>query len=347
MKQFSLTCALLAYGLSQAFPALAHGDGTHEDSAQARFESLVALFETADIVGKPAIVPCTLSGGTKTTCFSITTVAAPADHTTGPFCPRTITDTASQAGTWFKDGEVYDVDGSFIQRLAEIYDDDQWQMYDPETGKVTVAEGTLGCEVAGDPTSADRYKNYCVECELQNMPAEVTQTYVIPLHPTDASGNGEPIGHFSGIGLALNGAKFDAPAPLDLILGGHTLGPFDDCGGHVNPHSGYHYHGVVGCGRQVDAEVQDHAPIIGVAMDGYTMHARTDANDQEPDDLDACRGHETEGLGYHYHVNAPGKNQIIGCFKAEIGCRLDDPAGTCDASIAPERPAGPGRPERP
>ena len=46
----------------------------------------------------------------------------------------------------------------------------------------------------------------------------------------------------SGVGLALNGVKFDASAPVDAILSAHTLAPFDDFGGHVNPHVGYHYH---------------------------------------------------------------------------------------------------------
>ncbi len=136
---------------------------------------------------------------------------------------------------------------------------------------------------------------------------------------------------FSGIGVAFNGVKFDAPAPTDAILAADTLAPFDDCGGHVNLHAGYHYHAVTGCNKEV-ASSKGHAPVIGIAMDGYQIHGRLNADGNEPDDLDGCRGHEIEGLPYHDHVNAPGKNEILGCFKAETGCSSEDPDAICDAT---------------
>ncbi|MBT8419089.1 MAG: YHYH protein [Silicimonas sp.] len=308
----------------------------------ARFAELQQLFQTATIVGIPEIADCTLSGGTETTCFKITVVAAPSDHITGPFCPRTIDDTAEDGGKWFVDGEVRDVDGAFIANLAEIYGDDAWQMYDPETGEVYLRAGEIGCIVAGDPTNeTNQPDNICVECELGYIGQTVTQTYFIPLTSVRVVQPDERIGSNSGIGLAFNGVKFDAPAPLDLILGGHTLGPFDDCTGHINPHTGYHYHGVTeGCGARVEAAVEGHADMIGVAMDGFDIYDRLDADGTESDDLDACRGHEVEGLGYHYHVNPTAKNQVIGCFTGETGCSTGDPDATCDAS-AQQRPPRP------
>ncbi|WP_405402708.1 YHYH protein [Paracoccus sp. Ld10] len=306
----------------------------------ARFGQLERVFQTATIVGVPEIADCTLSGGSTAKCFKITVVAAPSDHVTGPFCPRTIADTAQDGGTWFVDGEVRDVDGDFIARLAEVYDDDAWQMHDPETGDVYRRAGEIGCLVAGDPTNeTGQPDNICVECELGYVGKTVTQTYFIPLIPVIAAGTGDRIGPNSGIGLAFNGVKFDAPAPLDLILGGHTLGPFDDCTGHINPHTGYHYHGVTeGCGARVAAAIEGHAAMIGVAMDGFDIYDRLNSGGAEPDGLDACRGHEIEGLGYHYHANRTAENQVIGCFTAETGCSTDDPDAPCDASAPQRRP---------
>lgn len=180
-----------------ALPALAlilspaHGQTASESE---RFDELVALFQAATVVGVPGIENCTLSGGTEARCFRITTVAAPSDHITGPFCPRTISDTAEEGGKWFADGEVRDVDGDFIASLAETYDDDAWQMYDPETGEVYRRAGAIGCIVAGDPTNeTGQPDNICVECELGYVGQTVTQTYFIPwpqsCRPTPATGS--------------------------------------------------------------------------------------------------------------------------------------------------------------
>jgi hypothetical protein len=70
---------------------------------------------------------CTLSGGTVSTCYRITTTSIPVEHDIGPFCPRHIDDEADVSGIWFEGGEVYDADGAFIQNLATFYDDPTWQ----------------------------------------------------------------------------------------------------------------------------------------------------------------------------------------------------------------------------
>lgn len=337
----TLSRSLIPVLVVAAPAAHAHDEG-HDHSEMSRFEQLDALFQSATVVGVSSVETCTLSGGTETECFKITVVAAPSDHITGPFCPRTIDDTAEDGGKWFVDGEVRDVDGEFIANLAEIYGDDAWQMYDPETGEVYRRGGEIGCLVAGDPNNeTGQPENICVECELSYIGKTVTQTYFIPLSPVPVDDPDPRIAPDSGIGLAFNGVKFDAPAPLDLILGGHTLGPFDDCTGHVNPYTGYHYHGVTeGCGVRVEAAEEGHAALIGVAMDGYDIYDRLDADSTEPDDLDACRGHFSEALGYHYHVNPTAENQVIGCFAAETGCSSGDSDATCDTSTQsrPPRP---------
>lgn len=68
-------------------------------------------------------------------------------------------------------------------------------------------------------------------------------------------------------------------------------------------------------------------------MDGYFLHARLDANSKQPNDLDRCRGHSADGLGYHYHVAQPGENAIIGCHKAETGCIFEGGPQSCNATM--------------
>jgi len=114
-----------------------------------------SLFIEGALIGDVKTVDCTLSGGTKTRCYQMTIAGAPADPETspeGPYCPPTIKSTAEEGGTWIDGkGIIYDVDGPFIENLATLYKDDEWQMYDKETGKITVINGARGCEVAGNP----------------------------------------------------------------------------------------------------------------------------------------------------------------------------------------------------
>ncbi|MDP5140836.1 MAG: hypothetical protein NWP83_10270, partial [Spirosomaceae bacterium] len=63
-------------------------------------------------------------------------------------------------------------------------------------------------------------------------------------------------------GLAFNGVVFDAPAPVDRILGAYTLAPFDDAGGHINLAAGYHYHAATGASTKI-AQKDGHAAMIG------------------------------------------------------------------------------------
>lgn len=117
--------------------------------------------------------------------------------------------------------------------------------------------------------------------------------------------------------MALNGVELANSAPTHAILGAHTLAPFDDCGGHINLHEGYHYHAVTsGCLAEV-AQPDGHAGLIGYAMDGFAIHAMTGPDGAEPTDLDECRGHTDGVRGYHYHASGAGMNQILSCFAGE------------------------------
>lgn len=336
-----------AYGgfcLFLILSALASPTVAQTQDEQQRFDELVALYQTATVVGEPSLEPCVLSKGAETNCLKITVVAAPSDHITGPYCPLNISDTAEDGGTWFVDGEVYDVDGEFIANLSTIYQDEAWQMFDPETGDIFVRNNEIGCIVAGDPTnSTNQPDNICVDCSLGFIGKTVTRTYFIPLMPVAI--DGETVDVRGGVGVALNGVKVEGPAPLELILGSVSIGPFDDCGGHINPSEGYHYHGIQEeCGARAQSSVEGHAARLGIALDGYDLYDQLNLDGAEPDDLDACRGHSIEGIGYHYHVEKPGTNMILPCLSAQTGCSLDSSDSACDASAQSSGPRGNGGP---
>ena len=281
----------------------------------------LALFANGALVGDVDTVDCTLSGGTETTCYKITIAGAPADPQTspsGPFCPQNINASATEGGAWFDGkGTFYDVDGAFIENLATLYNDDTWQMYDPNTGDITVITGAQGCEIAGDPKADPGYNNFCLECLLADINGGVERTALIPVTPVP---NDKPskIKGRDNTGIALNGVLFGPPAPLELILSSYTLGLFDDCGGHANPHEGYHYHAANGC-SELGIQSDGHAPMIGYALDGYAIYAKTDKSSIEAVGLDECGGETDDVRGYHYHASAPGKNEIFGCYMGEQG----------------------------
>ncbi len=272
-------------------------------------------FLAGGVEGDITTVDCTLDNGATTTCYKITTKGVPRDHDVGPFCPRSITDNADAGGIWLKDGTVYDVDGKFVAGLAELYDDDKWQLYDPKTGAVNVTLTKEACAAAARPDVDEQYHNHCVECLLDYIDGDVSETTLIPVTPVPRSSPGEL--RNGPVGLALNGVRFDAPAPVHAILAAHTIAAFDDCGGHVNLHVGYHYHAATGCGTQVK-QPDDHAPLIGYARDGYGIYAMADANGAEATGLDACRGHSDAVRGYHYHAASAGENMFIGCFHGHV-----------------------------
>lgn len=138
-----------------------------------------------------------------------------------------------------------------------------------------------------------------------------------PNGPPPQGGAGGAAGQ-GGIGVAFNGVNFDPPAPVDAILAAHTIAPFDDAGGHINPHAGYHYHAATGGTKEI-AQPDGHAPMIGYVLDGFGLFAYLDPQGNPPVDLDECGGHYDEIRGYHYHAGSPGSNQIIRAFRGSPG----------------------------
>lgn len=315
---------------------------------QSYLQAASELFDGANIVGEPSLVECTLSEGAKTTCFSITVKPEPTNYTPGPWCPRNISDGPDKSGIWLDEGKVYDADGKFIADLKNFYKDEKWQMYDASTGKINVTDTKEKCAAAARPDVDEKYRNHCVECQLDYMPESSSVTYVIPLRPVAANASSRARG---GAGVAINGVRLDGPAPVDAILSAHTLAPFDDCGGHVNLHVGYHYHAVTECLVDKSSNVSNNsdAPVIGMAMDGYKILAHKLSTGKAPANLDSCQGHSIAEFGYHYHAGAAGSNQILGCLTAQQGCSFEGGAQSCDATVRRGPPGGGGPPpgERP
>ncbi|MDP2547839.1 YHYH protein [Oceanobacter sp. 4_MG-2023] len=276
----------------------------------------ISLFKDEAFIKDPEIVDCETNAGTKTTCYKLVSSGGPAGREPGDFCPRNITDGADVSGGWFsKDGagDLVDLSGEFIANLASYYDDPNWKLYDPETGKVRYTATKEACFGAAKPDVEEQYKQNCIECELAYLDDDFSRTYLIPTQPIQAA---KPE-RVRTVGIALDGAELAGPAPVDAILGSYTIAAFDDCGGHINAHQGYHYHSTTGC---TDTPVSDdgYAPLIGYAPDGYAIYAMLDALGNEAESLDECRGTSDSVRGYHYRAASPSENMIIGCIRGEF-----------------------------
>ncbi|WP_434036425.1 YHYH protein [Formosa sp. 4Alg 33] len=263
-------------------------------------------------------VPCTLSDGSSSDCYQIVSTSIPADHAMGPWCPSNIEDGAEAGGIWLEGGEVYDVDGAFIKNMATFYNDANWLMYD-DNGDVYVTDSEEDCINAANPDVGTEYENFCVEC-IPSYITDISQTWLIPVTPvyqsdvvyfaTEGGGGPGSVSIPSTRGIALNGIEFSAPAPTNNILSAYTLAPFDDAGGHINVHQGYHYHAATGYSIKVEQE-DGHAALIGYALDGFGIYELLDESGAMPTDLDDLRGHSDETRGYHYHVDDAGNNKFI------------------------------------
>lgn len=289
----------------------ASGDG---QAAQHAFEA--EHFEAGAIVGEVTTEDCTLSGGTVATCVRVTVAGFPSSYEVGPFCPETITTPAEDAGIWFDGAGVYDLDGPFIAGLADFYDDDEWRMYDSD-GNVNITDTEEAFDGAARPDVDPAYQNHCVEGRLEwldgGVPVETT--VLIPLQPVRAaSASSSAPGNF---GVTLDGIVIAASAPVDAILGAHTIAAFDDCGGHYNPAAGYHLHGAMGCGHLEEDDVDGETAMFGYAMDGYPIHLPLGAEALASAGLDECNGHSTASEGYHYHANSAAENAVLPCLMGE------------------------------
>ncbi len=286
----------------------------------------IDLFFDGAIVGEVTTEPCTLSGGAEAECYAFTVSGDPVTYETGPFCPTSIDASADDGGIWFDGDGVYDIDGEFITRLAELYDDDNWQMYDAD-GNVFVTETAEEFDLAARPDVDPSVQNHCVEGRLEWLPdgEPISTTVLIPVEPVLATAPATTSGN---LGVTLDGIVIAQSAPVDAILGAYTIAAFDDCGGHYNPVDGYHLHGATGC-SELDDVATGETPMFAYAMDGFPVHSPLD--DPASVELDECGGHDT-GNGYHYHANTAEQNLVITCL-------IGQTVATADDNGRPPRPA--------
>ena len=120
----------------------------------------------------------------------------------------------------------------------------------------------------------------------------------IPLHPVVATAPVSIKGRFlrGAIALAANGVPIFNPQNNRGEVS-QEIGELDEWGGHCGRADDYHYHAaplhlqsVVGAGQP-----------IAYALDGYPIYGLTEPDGAVPAKLDGYNGHETAGLGYHYH----------------------------------------------
>ncbi|MEP1554091.1 MAG: YHYH protein [Paraglaciecola sp.] len=276
----------------------------------------LSMFTEGAFSTPPTIVDCETAQGTETSCYEFTTTGAPAGREPGAFCPRNIDDGADAGGAWFDksgSGDLVDITGEFILKLDEYYGDEKWMVYDAETNKVRYTATKEACLGAAKPDVEEEYMQNCIECKLEYLDDDFSLTYLIPIKPIPA----KTTGRVRTVGLALDGTELSGPAPVNAILGAYTIAAFDDCGGHINVHQGYHYHSTTGCTDKTVKGEDDHAPLIGYAIDGYGIYAMKDAQGKEAEGLDECRGQTDDVRGYHYHAASPSENVFIGCLHGE------------------------------
>ena len=280
------------------------GTHTHVDGLD------TALFFDGALAEEVTIQDCTLSDGTETTCYALTIAGYPADYDVGPFCPPTVESTADEGGIWFDGNAVYDIDGEFIVGLADLYNDDNWKLYDDE-GNVNITDTPEAFEGAARPDVDPAYQNHCVEGRIEWLDngEPVPTTVLIPTTPV-MSDSATAGGNW---GVTLDGVIIAAHAPVDAILSAYTIAAFDDCGGHINPFDGYHLHGARGC-SEVGEVAEGETPIFAYALDGYPIHSPLETEAEAAAELDECNGHTTDEFGYHYHANPAEENGVLTCF---------------------------------
>ncbi len=114
------------------------------------------------------------------------------------------------------------------------------------------------------------------------------------------------------VALAVNGIPIFNPQNNRGEVS-QEIGELDQWGGHCGRADDYHYHAtpfhlesIVGKGKPV-----------AYALDGYPIYGLKEPDGSPPTKLDAFNGHETPGLGYHYH----GSNKypyVNGGFHGEV-----------------------------
>lgn len=145
----------------------------------------------------------------------------------------------------------------------------------------------------------------------------------IPLVPVPSSTPARTSG-VGAVAIALNGVPIFNPTKpsqggnqeiYDPRNDPKLIGELDNCGGHSGRGDDYHYHAGPVC--FLDALGSKTGGVVGYAIDGYPILEFHDAGEKLPTNLDACNGHDHDGLGYHYHLTEQAP-YVVGCYHGSV-----------------------------
>ena len=136
----------------------------------------------------------------------------------------------------------------------------------------------------------------------------------IPLKPVPAKESAMIKGRFlrGAIALAVNGVPIFNPQNNRGEVA-QEIGELDQWGGHCGRADDYHYHIAP---LHLQAHFGKGMP-VAYALDGYPVYGLTEPDGSPVANLDECHGHESPGIGYHYHAS----NQypyVFGGFHGEV-----------------------------
>ena len=331
-----VAAVLLLASCSSSTSDSGSGEATTSDSASASTSTAAvgldtSLFLDGALTEEPTTEDCTLSGGAETTCYRITVSGYPVDHEVGPFCPTTITDGADAGGIWFDGENLYDLDGAFIEGLAETYGDDGWKMYDDE-GNVLVTETQERVRGRRPPRRRPR-PGEPLHPGQGGVARQRRAHHERGADPHDAGGGGRvatarrPSWVSRSTGCASTPPRRSSDPRRLHDRGVRRLRRPLQPGRGLPPARGSRL--LRGRrGRSTGETAQ-----FGYALDGYAVHSPYD-DGEAPDDLDACNGHTTDELGYHYHANPASENLVIACLVGQT-VESEDGAGGPPGGGAP------------
>lgn len=141
----------------------------------------------------------------------------------------------------------------------------------------------------------------------------------VPLRPVPAREPALIKGRFlrGAIALAVNGIPIFNPQNNRGEVS-YEIGELDQWGGHCGRADDYHYHIAP---LHLQAQAGQGMP-IAFALDGYPVYGLTEPDGSPVANLDICHGHETPGIGYHYHASSKYP-YVLGGFHGEVTERED------------------------
>ncbi|HSH93386.1 MAG TPA: YHYH protein [Roseimicrobium sp.] len=144
----------------------------------------------------------------------------------------------------------------------------------------------------------------------------------VPLNPVPSKAPASIKGRFlrGAIALAVNGIPIFNPQNNRGEIS-QEIGELDQWGGHCGRADDYHYHAAP---LHLQSVVGKGIP-IAYALDGYPMYGLTEPDGSTPANLDSFNGHDTAGLGYHYHGSTkyPYVNGGFHGEVTEVGGQID------------------------